>query len=60
MAGHGVFDFFHHHLVDNPAVPDWWPGFCLSFDIALGLALAIRLVSERQRRASDLAQREMP
>lgn len=60
LAGHGVFDFFHHDLVDNPSVPAWWPGFCLSFDIVLGLALAIRLVSGRQRRASGLTQREMP
>ena len=60
LAGHGVFDVFHHHLVDNPAVPAWWPGFCLSFDTVLGLALAIRLVSERRRRASALVRREMP
>jgi hypothetical protein len=60
LVGHGVFDFFHQKLIDNPAVPAWWPGFCLSFDIVLGLALAIRLVSGRQRRASDLTQREMP
>jgi hypothetical protein len=60
LAGHGVFDFFHHRLIDNPTVPAWWPGFCLSFDIALGLALAIRLVSERRQRPTDLVQREMP
>jgi hypothetical protein len=60
LAGHGVFDFFHHRLVDNPTVPAWWPGFCLSFDVVLGIALAIRLVSGRQRRASDFMQRETP
>lgn len=60
LAGHGVFDFFHHELVDNPAVPGWWPGFCLSFDVVLGLALTVRLVSGRQRQASDLTQRKMP
>lgn len=60
LAGHGVFDFFHHHLVDNPMVPAWWPGFCLSFDVVLGLALAIRLVSAAQPRTSCPTPEEMP
>jgi len=40
LAGHGVFDFFHHLFVQNPSVPVWWPGFCLSFDILAGGFLA--------------------
>src|SRR3954453_22419221 len=32
LAGHGVFDFFHHWFIQNPGVPVWWPGFSLSFD----------------------------
>src|SRR5690348_13440840 len=31
LAGHGVFDLFHHLFIHNPGVPVWWPGFCLSF-----------------------------
>lgn len=42
MAGHGVFDFFHHSLIENPGVPRWWPGFCLAFDVGLGGYLAGR------------------
>jgi hypothetical protein len=26
LAGHGVFDFFHHLFIQNPGVPVWWPG----------------------------------
>ena len=38
LAGHGLFDFYHHVLIQNPGVPVWWPGFCLSFDVlAAGL-----------------------
>src|SRR6476660_113645 len=33
IAGHGVFDFFHHLFIENPGVPVWWPGFCMAFDI---------------------------
>ncbi len=32
LAMHGLFDFFHAHLVTNPGVPTWWPPFCLAFD----------------------------
>lgn len=44
IAGHGVFDFFGHHLlVTNPGMPIWWPGFCGTIDIVLGGWLAICL-----------------
>jgi len=36
LIGHGVFDFVHHFLIQNPGVPRWWPGFCLAFDVILG------------------------
>ena len=44
LAGHGVFDFFHHLLIRNPGVPVWWPGFCLSFDAFAGGFLAVLLM----------------
>jgi hypothetical protein len=40
LAGHGVMDFFHGHLVENPGVPEWWPGFCLGYDVAAAACLA--------------------
>jgi hypothetical protein len=43
LAGHGVFDFFHHLFIQNPGVPVWWPGFCLSFDVLAGGFLALLL-----------------
>ena len=44
LAGHGVFDLFHHLLIQNPGVPPWWPGFCLSFDVLISILLALLLV----------------
>jgi len=44
LAGHGVFDFFHHLLIHNPGLPVWWPGFCLSFDVLAGAVLAMLLL----------------
>ncbi len=42
IAGHGIFDFFHHSLIENPGVPRWWSAFCMAFDVALGAYLALR------------------
>ena len=43
LVGHGVFDFFHHLVIQNPGVPVWWPGFCLGFDVLAGGFLAALL-----------------
>ncbi len=37
IVAHGLFDFVHYMMVENAGVPDWWPGFCGSFDVVLGL-----------------------
>jgi hypothetical protein len=44
LAAHGVFDFVHRFIIENPGVPHWWPGFCLAFDVAAAGYLAILLV----------------
>ena len=44
LAGHGVFDFFHHLFIQNPGVPVWWPGFCMAFDVPAGAFLAVLLL----------------
>jgi hypothetical protein len=44
IVGHGVFDFVHHWFIENPGVPRWWPGFCLTFDVILGAWLTVRLM----------------
>ena len=47
LAGHGVFDFFHNRFIQNPGVPVWWPGFCLSYDVLAGVFLAMLLFMRR-------------
>ena len=44
LVGHGVFDFFHHLLIQDPGVPHWWPGFCGIFDVIFGGVLAVHLI----------------
>ncbi len=34
---HGVFDLLHGHIISNSGVPVWWPAFCASIDIVLGV-----------------------
>ena len=52
MVGHGVFDFVHHVLIENPGVPHWWPGFCLAFDAMAGAWLATRLTMRKRTGAT--------
>jgi hypothetical protein len=40
LFAHGVFDFFHGHLVSNPGVPAWWPAFCGTYDVTAAGCLA--------------------
>ena len=47
LAAHGVFDFFHAGLIDNPGVPTWWPMFCSSYDLVAAAYLAWLLRSGR-------------
>ena len=44
LAGHGVFDALHGHVLENSGVPVWWPAFCLAYDVgaAAGLAWLLR------------------
>src|SRR5689334_6497684 len=44
LAGHGLFDFLHDLLIQNPGLPVWWPGFCLSFDVLAGGFVAVLLM----------------
>jgi hypothetical protein len=45
IAGHGLFDWFvHPRLISNPGMPEFWPGFCGSIDVALGVLVAILLL----------------
>ena len=47
LAGHGIFDFFHAYVVDNPGVPAWWPGFCMAYDLTAAAFLAWLLARSR-------------
>ena len=48
FVGHGVFDLLRHFFIDNPGVPQWWPGFCLASDVVFGAWLAVLMIRRRQ------------
>ena len=50
LAAHGIQDSFHTRLIANAGVPDWWPAFCLSYDVVAAAYLAWRLT----RRSSSV------
>ena len=37
IVAHGLFDLVYFTMMENAGVPDWWPGFCGSLDVVLGL-----------------------
>ena len=36
---HGIYDLVHDQWVSNPGVPDWYPAFCFSVDVVVGVYL---------------------
>lgn len=52
LAAHGVSDLFHGKLIPNPGVPEWWPPFCMAYDVAAAGFLAWLLGSGRVRAAA--------
>ena len=49
LAAHGIFDLTHAAVISNPGVPNWWPEFCLAFDVTAAAYLAWLLKSGRVR-----------
>ena len=58
LLAHGVFDFIHAHLISNRGVPAWWPGFCLTYDVAAAGYLA--WILRRSRVDAKMAARFKP
>jgi hypothetical protein len=51
LSLHGIFDFFHGHLIHNPGVPSWWPMFCLTYDLTAAAYLAAILWRSNKSRS---------
>ena len=49
LAGHGVMDGFHHHVVHNTGVPASWPGFCMTFDVTAAVIVALVMLVRARR-----------
>jgi hypothetical protein len=49
LGVHGVFDAFHREIVTNPGVPEWWPPFCLTFDVTAAGFLAWLSIRSAQK-----------
>lgn len=52
LAVHGIFDLIHGAVISNPGVPNWWPEFCLTYDVTAAVYLAWLLKGGRIRAAA--------
>ena len=52
LAAHGIFDFWHGHLIANAGVPAWWPAWCMSYDVTAPAYLAVLLRSQAGNKAT--------
>jgi hypothetical protein len=52
LAAHGIQDFFHLRLVDNPGVPVFWPAFCSAYDVVAASYLSWQLARDRVLRTT--------
>jgi hypothetical protein len=43
LAGHGILDAVHGHLIENTGVPAWWPAWCLAYDVGAAAGLGFLL-----------------
>lgn len=53
LALHGVFDFFHHAVIENPGVPTWWPGWCLSYDVVAAVYMGALILVRKSSNAAS-------
>ena len=53
LAAHGVFDLVHGTVMSNPGVPNWWPAFCLAYDVTAAAYLAWLLTSGHIRASTE-------
>jgi len=50
LAAHGIFDLAHDRVIANPGVPNWWPAFCLTYDVTAAAYLAWLLTRTQRKR----------
>ncbi len=58
LAGHGLFDLVHPHLIANPGAPTWWPMFCLTYDVVAAAYLAALILRDRSRLTARAQSRD--
>lgn len=56
LALHGLFDLTRHLLISAHGVPEYWPAFCMAFDLAAPAVLAAILLLDKRDSASPEAE----
>lgn len=56
LALHGVFDFFHGSIIDNRGVPEFWPAWCLGYDVVAAACMAFIVVRRMRPVVSEAVE----
>jgi hypothetical protein len=56
LVAHGIFDTVHGQIITNTGVPGWWPAFCASIDVAIGLYALWQTAPAQRRRAVEIGR----
>ncbi len=51
LAAHGLYDLARQSFLESRGVPEWWPTFCLAYDLTAAAGLAALLLAEPRKRA---------
>ena len=49
LLAHGLFDYLHPYLWSNSGLPNWWPQFCMSYDVVLAGAILLSKKREQEK-----------
>lgn len=52
---HGIYDVYHDMLFEHEGIPLWWPEFCGTVDVVIGIYLFYQAIMMR-RMAIDVTQ----
>jgi hypothetical protein len=49
LLAHGIFDGVRGYVIADTGAPDWWPAFCMAYDVGAAAWLALIILARSNR-----------